>query len=581
MSESLARIIYDSVNSRVAKFIDDNGDSLLAVVGKLRNVAGTIIDPSTEGKQDDAITKLTSIDGKDFATQTTLATLATEAKLELVRALLATIDADTSALAGVDFATQTTLAAFKTAFDARDLATQTTLAAVLVDTGQIEALLATIDVDTSNLDVLLSTRATEATLLLADGRLTTIDAVLDSIKDTDGIKKITDELPAGTQDLGSIRLRDILGNGINSVLNNAIRRLEARSSITSPDGVSDVAVQSIDGVNHLSAGKTNTIDAVNSTVAQLAGAAAFAPSGTDVSQFSSVAVTVHSDQDSALNGMAFEFSQDGTNWDDVYAYNLEASTSQTRRFQFPVTAQYFRVHYTNGATLTTQLRIQTLLHRENILTSIHRVENAVKEDRSAQLVKAAIIAQREGAVIKDFYPVQADVSGNLKVTTVGSDIPSDPSAFVLRFLLNGASNDMLVNGSVTPVNFDMGPTITDEIWSIRELLLTFTADDFSFDGVSFGSIAALTNGFVVKIVKDAVPVDVFTVVQNEDFLRVPGRTPLVNNTGPKDVLGAALSFQGLVLNQSTGDLVRITINDNLTSVKLKYLTATLFAVKVL
>lgn len=42
----------------------------------------------------------------------------------------------------------------------------------------------------------LATRASEATLLTADGRLTTIDAVLDAIKDTDGIKKIVDIVSA-------------------------------------------------------------------------------------------------------------------------------------------------------------------------------------------------------------------------------------------------------------------------------------------------------------------------------------------------------------------------------------------------
>lgn len=46
--------------------------------------------------------------------------------------------------------------------------------------------------------------ATETTLSAADGRLTTIDAVLDSIKDTDGIKKITDPLPAGTNNIGDV-----------------------------------------------------------------------------------------------------------------------------------------------------------------------------------------------------------------------------------------------------------------------------------------------------------------------------------------------------------------------------------------
>jgi hypothetical protein len=133
---------------------------------------------------------------------------------------------------------------------------------------------------------------------------------------------------------------------------------------------------------------------------------------------------------------------------------------------------------------------------------------------------------------------------------------------------------------VTPVNFDIGPTVTNEVWSVRELLLIFTADDFSFDGLSFGPNLAMTNGISISIIKDSVPTEVFIVKQNEDFLRVPGRTPLVNNTGPKDVLGAALSFQGLVLNQSDSDKVRLVVRDNLTSVKLKFLTATLFAVKV-
>lgn len=396
--------------------------------------------------------------------------------------------------------------------------------------------------------------STEETLTAADTKLGTIDGVLDSIKDTDGVKKITDALPVGDNIIGQTKITD--GTDVADVI-------------------------SIDGVLHVAAGKKNSVDANNSSVGQLGNGVAFVGDGTDVSQYASVAITVHSDEDSAVDGMAFEFSQDNTNWDDSYAFNLEADSSQTRRFQFPVTAKYFRVNYTNGTETTTEFRVQTVLHRENILTSIHRVEDIVKEDRSAQLVKSVIIAQREGAVVQDFYPVEADVSGNLKVTTIGSDIPSDPSAFVLTFLENGGSENMRVDGETTPVVFSSGPTETDEVWSIRELLLTFCADDFEFDGLSFGSLAALINGFSVEVVKDSVTTEVFRVTQNEDFLRVPGRTPLVNNTGPKDVLGAALSFQGLVLNQSTGDICQVVVRDDLTSVKLKYLTATLFAVKVI
>lgn len=426
MSESLARILYDSVNNRVAKFLDDSGDSLLAIAAKIRNASGTLINP---------------------ATQETLA----------------------------------------------------------------------------------------------------------SIKDTDGIKKIVDALPIGDNWIGRTKIGD---------------------------GTDTVAVVTIDGVKYIAAGKPNAIDNNNSSVAQLGNGGTFVGTATDVSQYTSVAVTVHSDQNSAVDGMVFEFSLNGTNWDDRYVFQLKAADSQTRRFQFPVTARYFRVNYTNGTVTTTQFRVQTILHRENILTSIHRVKDVVREDRSAQIMKSAIIAQREGAVIQDFYPVKSDVSGNLKVTTIGTDVPANPAGLVLEFLKNGGSENLRVNGSVTPVHFDLGPTVPNEAWSIREVLLTFCADDFSFDGISFGPNALLTNGILVRIVKDSVTTTVFTVKQNEDFLRVPGRTPLVNNTGPKDVLGAAISFQGLVLNQATADKVRVTIQDDLTSVKLKYLTATLFAVKV-
>lgn len=91
----------------------------------------------------------------------------------------------------------------------------------------------------------LATRASEATLLTADGRLTTIDAVLDSIKDTDGIKKITDQLPAGTNEIGKVAqgtraasgggwpqyVVDSSGNAIGVVLDGAVYRLQAEAQI--------------------------------------------------------------------------------------------------------------------------------------------------------------------------------------------------------------------------------------------------------------------------------------------------------------------------------------------------------------
>lgn len=92
----------------------------------------------------------------------------------------------------------------------------------------------------------LLTRASEATALLSDGRLTTIDAVLDSIKDTDGIKKITDELPAGTKQIGfvaqgtknaggteswPVALYDDLGNALDTVSDVGVQRLQINGKV--------------------------------------------------------------------------------------------------------------------------------------------------------------------------------------------------------------------------------------------------------------------------------------------------------------------------------------------------------------
>lgn len=177
--------LYDAAVNALAS-VQDGADYLLGVAAKVRNVAGTIINPATEDKQDDAIAKLTSLDGKDYATQTTLAT-----------------------------------------------------------------------------------RAAEATLQTADGRLATIDAVLDSIKDADGVKKITDQLPAGTNEIGKVAqgtraaaaagwpeyLVDASGNVVGVVLDGAVYRLQTDSKVA--QGASDlVTLEALDvstGIGRLKA----------------------------------------------------------------------------------------------------------------------------------------------------------------------------------------------------------------------------------------------------------------------------------------------------------------------------------------
>lgn len=170
------------------------------------------------------------------------------------------------------------------------------------------------------------------------------------------------------------------------------------------------------------------------------------------------------------------------------------------------------------------------------------------------------------------------------VVNIGIAIPADPAALTIGYLTSDGtqtgSYNLRVDGDPAEVPFWYAPEAGKTV-AIQTLLVVFTADDFEFDGESFGPNTELTNGIKVQTEVNSVVTDIFCINRNEDFLRVPGRLPLVNNTGPKDVLGVAFNFGGLIqLSNSTSDKLLITIRDDLTSVKLKYLTATMYGIEV-
>ena len=171
---------------------------------------------------------------------------------------------------------------------------------------------------------------------------------------------------------------------------------------------------SADTINVESTPDTSDLSTDNSTVAQLGIDAVYTGTGEDMLGYAQVAITLHSDVSSTDGGMQFQWSQDGTNWDDSYDFHLDVAISDTRRFQFPVCARYFRVKYTNGGTGTAQFRIQTILHRGNILTSIHSAGSTVVHDRSCQLMKSIIVGETTAGG-GGFVNVKVNPSGALTV----------------------------------------------------------------------------------------------------------------------------------------------------------------------
>ena len=234
----------------------------------------------------------------------------------------------------------------------------------------------------------------------------------------------------------------------------------------------DAGALALTAAGHLLTDSHNTISTNNSTTATLGISGVYTGTADDVSNYSAITITLDSSHDSAASGMTFEFSTDNTNWDDVYTFTYTAADG-ARRFQFPVTAQYFRIVYTNGTLAQTHFRVQAILHQLPVTSTVHRLSDPTDPDRSAQINKSVIMAQQGGS--GDFIPVQSTAAGNFKIALEeydGVPVGGGTEAGALRVTLptdgtgvlsiddNGGS--LTVDGTVT-ANAGTGTfTVTDD-----------------------------------------------------------------------------------------------------------------------
>ena len=129
-------------------------------------------------------------------------------------------------------------------------------------------------------------------------------------------------------------------------------------------------------------GSNSLVSTVNSTAVNLGVGAVFTGTSEDVSEYSMINATVFSSHASATDGLSLQQSSDGTNWDMVDAYTIPAATGKT--FSIAVNAKFYRLVYTNGATLTTSLRIQTIHSKSPKKGSSMRPQDARTNDNDME-----------------------------------------------------------------------------------------------------------------------------------------------------------------------------------------------------
>ena len=226
----------------------------------------------------------------------------------------------------------------------------------------------------------------------------------------------------------------------------------------------------------------------NSTATPLAGGGNFPGAWEDLTNFGVIVVTVNSSHASAADGLMIEFSSDGTNVDSDDSFTIPASTGKT--FSFQAATRYFRVSYTNGGTLQTHFRLQTILKPYYVKPSSHRISDQISGQDDAELVKAAITG--------------VDPNGNWQdvITTPDGNLTISDNSSGLAIAKGDVTGTTFIHKFGNAPDFDTGDGEVD-VWDGAEDNTTWelmnyvysTTDDI--DSVSSSS-AADTQDVVVE-----------------------------------------------------------------------------------
>lgn len=148
-------------------------------------------------------------------------------------------------------------------------------------------------------------------------------------------------------------------------------------------------------------------------------------------------------------------------------------------------------------------------------------------------------------------------------------------------MLNGASDNLIVNGSVTPVNFDFTPA-SGETWYLEGLQLVFS-DSAAQTPAEFANLTALTNGVDVLVRTNGTEYTLTNLKNNSQVLQFFHDNKIIHlgssNFFNVDGFTGDIHFPiPMTLQNSTSDYVRVQIRDNLTGMDYFTIRVTLWRV---
>ena len=132
-----------------------------------------------------------------------------------------------------------------------------------------------------------------------------------------------------------------------------------------------------------------------------------------------------------------------------------------------------------------------------------------------------------------------NVNDRLKVNIQGGQLPDEDIAIAGGYFEDSVThgNDMAQDGSSTSIVYEIGPTVTDEVWYITNLS-TSIVDSGNIRYNDFGAISSgLTNGILFQMTLNSTDYNVALFKTNDDLVsafssRFRGQsTAFINDSG--------------------------------------------------
>lgn len=155
----------------------------------------------------------------------------------------------------------------------------------------------------------------------------------------------------------------------------------------------------------------NRIDNGNTTTTPLGIGATFTGAWVDVSQYQEISVIICADQDSATDGLVFEWSHNGSDVCDTDVFDVYANVG-TPYTPNPA-ARYYRITYTNGAVAQTYFLIESILRTKTTGGSFHKIHETLKDNNDGRL-GVSVVKLRTAQ--DDYVSMASTIAGNAKMS---------------------------------------------------------------------------------------------------------------------------------------------------------------------